>query len=160
MHQLIKAGHLRSDLKERLRNITGGLRRRLLQFLLQEIHVQENRSKRITDFMGHARCQAAEHGKVSGALGFALQTLTFGHFAAQGHSAFLHALFEFVMGLLERLLGLLPRRDIPKGNDAASNVAPGVQQWAKAQEEMEGPAIRPDKGGFEIFLDLASQYGV
>ena len=62
--------------------------------------------------MGHARCQAAEHGKVSGALGFALQALTFGHFAAQGNSAFLHALFEFVVGLLECLFGLLTRRDI------------------------------------------------
>jgi hypothetical protein len=82
LHQLIEARHLRSDLKERLGNLSGALRAGLLQFLLEKIHMQENRSERITDFMGHARRQAAEQGEVLGTLGFAFQALPLGHFAA------------------------------------------------------------------------------
>ena len=71
--------------------------------------MQENRPQRITDFMGHTRCQTAEQGEVLRALGFTLQALTLGHFVAQGSGAFLHALFEFGVSLLERLFGLLTR---------------------------------------------------
>src|SRR5207247_543515 len=106
-------------------NLIRALRGRLLQFLLEEIHIQENRPQRITDFMGYTRCQTAEQGEVLGALSFTLQALTFGYFAAQGSSAFLHAQFEFVVGLLERLLSLFTRGDIRQSNDAAGNFAPG-----------------------------------
>src|SRR5215475_10746729 len=102
--------------------------------------------------MGHTRCQTAEQGEVLGALGFTFQALTLGYFAAQGSGAFLHAQFELVVRLLERLFGLLPRRDIRQSDDAASNVAPGAQQWAEAQEELQGLAIRPYKGGLDTLL--------
>ena len=42
--------------------------------------MQENRPQRITNFMGHTRCQTAEQGEVLGASGFTLQALTFGYF--------------------------------------------------------------------------------
>src|SRR5262245_8400920 len=109
--------------------------------------------------MGHTRCQTAEQGEVLGSLGFALQALTLDYFAAQGSGAFLHAQFEFGVRLLEGLFGLLTRCDICKCNDAASNVAPGVQQWAEAQEELQGLAIRPYKGGLDTLLHLAAQCG-
>jgi hypothetical protein len=53
--------------------------------------MQENRPQRITDFVGHTRCQTAEQGEVLRSLGFTLQALTFGYFVAQGSGAFLHA---------------------------------------------------------------------
>jgi hypothetical protein len=68
--------------------------------------------------MGDARCQAAEQSKVLHALGFTLQALTLGHFAAQGSGAFLHAQFEFGVGLLECLLGLLTGRDICESSNS------------------------------------------
>jgi hypothetical protein len=59
--------------------------------------------------------------------------------------------------LLECLFGLFTRCDIRQSNDAASNFAPGVQQWTEAQEELKGLAIRPYKGGLDTLLHLASQ---
>src|SRR5215471_14828752 len=109
--------------------------------------------------MGHTRCQAAEHGEVLSALGLTLQALTLGHFTAQGSRAFLDAQFEFIMGLLERLFGLLTHRDICQSNDATSNFAPDIQQGAEAQEELKGLAIGSYKGGFNTLLYLASQGG-
>ena len=119
--------------------------------------MQENRPERIADFMGHPRCQTAEQGEVLGALSFTLQALTLSHFVAQSSGAFLHAPFEFVMSLLERLFGLLTRGNIRQRKDATSNLAPGVQQGAEAQEELNALAIAPYQGGLETLLYLAVQ---
>jgi hypothetical protein len=120
-------GSLRSDLSESLGNLLGTLGCGLLQFLFEQIYMQEESSERVADFMGYTRRQAAEQGKVLSALGFAFQALTFGHFVAQSSGTFLHALFELSVGELDRLFDLLTYGDIREGENATNNVASGVQ---------------------------------
>jgi len=108
LYQLIEARHLRSALKERLGNLRG----------LSELGCCSSSSRRSTcrkiaprglRISWTRRRQAAEQGEM------------------------LDALFELIAGLLQRLLGLLTRRDIREGDNTANDFPPGVQQWAEAE---------------------------
>ena len=118
---------MRLDLRQRLghdgRAVGGGL----LEFLGQEVHVQEDRAQGIADFVGDPGRQAAQQGKVLDALRLAFQALALGDFVVQGGGALLEALFEGRQALRvqERVIPRLQERLAEGGQQAAIHAQGG-----------------------------------
>jgi hypothetical protein len=121
LYEVLQPRKLRLDLRQRLGHDSQTAGSGLLEFLGQEVDVQEDRAQGIADFVGDPGRQAAQEGEVLGALRLAFQTLALGNFVVQGRGTFLEALFESLQTLRvqERVIPRLQERLADVGQEAS-----------------------------------------